>query len=260
MKRILCVSLRQGCGSTTISANLAQALVKINKHAIAVDIDPANLLRLHLGLPIANNEGWMHHFLINQSWLDACYQSPYKVDVLPFGYVPYSKHTFDNLMFVSALKNLEQGLSCLDESEHESWLVYHGLMNQLDCINMKDFVLSMDVVFVVLIPESINYNVLGQWLNDDPLAKILFEQNKLRFIANQYQPETELGRDFMLVLKQELGDLLSSVIIHRDISLMDCVANLSTIQDYAPRSLAAKDFQSLAFWCLSHLSSEAIKG
>ena len=31
MKRLLFVSLKGGCGSTTVAANLAQALVKINK-------------------------------------------------------------------------------------------------------------------------------------------------------------------------------------------------------------------------------------
>ncbi|PIB17748.1 cellulose synthase operon protein YhjQ [Vibrio rotiferianus CAIM 577 = LMG 21460] len=56
MKRLLLVSLRGGCGSTTLTANLAQALVKINKQVIAIDALPENLLRLHLGLPPPKSE------------------------------------------------------------------------------------------------------------------------------------------------------------------------------------------------------------
>lgn len=260
MKRILCVSLKGGCGSTTVSANLAQALVKINKSALAVEIAPTNVLSMHLGIPSSNEEGWMQHDLAQQSGIEACYESPYGVDILPFGHLSYSHLAELDTTFYPALMRLEHDLSRLDETEQETWLVYHATMHQLNSAQLHSFVLSMDVVFVVLSPDAINYSVLGRWLNDAPIAKALIEHNRLRFIANQYQPETELGRDFMLVLKQELGELLSSVAIHRDTSLMDSVANLSTIQDYAPHCLAAKDFQSLAFWCLSHLSSEAIKG
>lgn len=85
MKRLLFVSLRGGCGATTVTANLAQALVKINKQVLAIDAVPENLLRLHLGLPYEERDGWAARVLSDDVWVEAGYQSPQGALLLPFG-------------------------------------------------------------------------------------------------------------------------------------------------------------------------------
>ena len=85
MKRLLFVSLRGGCGSTTVTANLAQALVKINKQVLAIDALPENLLRLHLGLSFEERDGWAARVLSDDAWFEAGYQSPQGALLLPFG-------------------------------------------------------------------------------------------------------------------------------------------------------------------------------
>ncbi|MFA0071150.1 cellulose synthase operon protein YhjQ/BcsQ, partial [Vibrio breoganii] len=85
MKRLVFVSLRGGCGSTTITANLSQALVKINKQVLAIDASPENLMGLHLGLINEEHEGWAGKVLHNFSLFEAGYQSPQGAVFIPFG-------------------------------------------------------------------------------------------------------------------------------------------------------------------------------
>lgn len=258
MKRLLFVSLKGGCGATTVTANLAQALVKINKHVLAIDTAPANLLRLHFGLPNFTTDGWAHHLFKGLPWYEAGFESPQGAALLPFGQLsPEQRQQFDASR-EQYLVDLNKQTYLLDSADREQWMLFHAEMSDLNASYLTEAVASMDAVFVVVTPDAVSYTVLQSWLESNPAAEVLSKQGKLRFIANKYQPETEVGRDFMLVLKQELAGLLVPVIVHQDTALMDSVANLTTVQHYAPASQAAKDFQSLAFWCVSFLSSHQL--
>ncbi|EDP58477.1 cellulose biosynthesis protein BcsQ [Vibrio sp. AND4] len=252
MKRLLFVSLRGGCGSTTVTANLAQALVKINKQVLAIDALPENLLRLHLGLSFEARDGWAARVLSDDAWFEAGYQSPQGALLLPFGELNAQQKG----LFSQSYQYLQAiGHSTLQVNNSEQWQLFHGDISYLTAPEMHLFVESMDMVFVVMNADTMNYALLQPTLSHTPQIGNLIKLGKLRYILNQYQPETEVGRDFMLVLKKELGDALVPVLMHRDTALQECVANLTTVQHYSPTSQAAKDYQSLAFWCVSALSA-----
>ncbi|WP_394158245.1 cellulose biosynthesis protein BcsQ [Vibrio campbellii] len=253
MKRLLLVSLRGGCGSTTLTANLAQALVKINKQVLAIDALPENLLRLHLGLPSEEQDGWAKRVLNGGPWMEAGYQSPQGVTFLPFGQINDEQHSQFFHAHLHPLQQLAEATLEIDESEQ--WQLFHGDLSYLSAPNLAGFMASLDMVLVVLNADAINYSVLKNQFQHQHGIQALIEQGKLKFVLNKYQPETEIGRDFMLVLKKELGDALVPVMMHRDTALPECVANLTTVQHYSPISQAAKDYQSLAFWCVSTLSA-----
>lgn len=199
MKRLLLVSLRGGCGSTTLTANLAQALVKINKQVLAIDALPENLLRLHLGLPSEERDGWVKQVLNGGSWMEAGYQSPQGVTFLPFGQINDEQHS----QFSHAHHHLQQlAEATLEIDESEQWQLFHGDLSYLSAPNLAGFMASMDMVLVVLNADAINYSVLKTQFQHQHGIQALIEQGKLKFVLNKYQPETEIGRDFMLVLKK----------------------------------------------------------
>lgn len=252
MKRLLLVSLRGGCGSTTMTANLAQSLVKINKSVLAIDGVPENLLRLHLGLPFEERDGWAARVLTDEHWYDAGFSSPQGVDFLPFGELEADSRQRFYQNQSRTVTSLGQAL--LDVTEQSQWQLFHGEFWQISNIEWQDFVASMDMVFVVIKADAMNYALLQSQCQCNQVLRELMDSGKIRFILNQYQPETEIGRDFSLVLKQELQSLLVPVFMHKDTALAECAANLTTIQHYAPMSQAAKDYQALAFWCVSSLA------
>ncbi|CAH1591941.1 Cellulose synthase operon protein YhjQ [Vibrio jasicida] len=257
MKRLLFVSLRGGCGSTTVTANLAQALVKINKQVLAIDAVPENLLRLHLGLPYEEQDGWAARVLSGDAWVEAGYQSPQGALLLPFGELDADQKG----QFAQSYQYLQAlGRSTLQVTDAEQWQLFHGDMSYLMTPEMNAFVESMDMVFVVINADAMNYAALQTALSHSPQLSNLLDSGKLRYILNQYQPETEIGRDFMLVFKKELQASLVPVLMHRDTALAECAANLTTVQHYSPTSQAAKDYQSLAFWCVSTLAAATSQG
>ncbi|KAB0477582.1 cellulose synthase operon protein YhjQ [Vibrio chagasii] len=260
MKRLLFASLRGGCGSTTITANLSQALVKINKQVLAIDSSPENLLGLHLGLPYEENDGWAVRTLNRLNLFDAGYQSPQGAMFLPFGKLSFDQHfEFE--------KNKEQHLNSLVETtlnaradKGEQWQLFHAALSDLNNLAVHGTIDAIDMVFIAVTADAVSYSALQSWIQSCPFFDELLERNKLRLVINHYQPETEVGRDFMLVLKKEFGSILVPVLLHRDTALLDCVANLTTVQHFSPFSQAAKDFQSLAFWCVSTFSSHYSQG
>lgn len=251
MKRLLLVGLRGGAGATTISANLAQALAKINKQVLAVDMSPENLLQLHFGLPLGEKEGWALNLLLNNSWSDAGYLSPQGTQFLPFGRLNAQQLRQFLNQKERLISLLGQESLLVSQTQSELWQVFHGRLSDLA---QDSFIDSMDMVLVCMTPDAASYAALQHWLNTEE-AITLKKVNKLRFVINQYQPESELSRDLMLVLNTELDELAIPVVVHRDTVLYECVANLTTAQQFAPNSQAAKDFQSLAFWVVSALSA-----
>lgn len=254
MKRLLFVSLKGGCGSTTVTANLAQALVKINKQVLAIEMVPNSLLQTHLGLPQEEQEGWAKQFLTEKPWSQAGYKSPQGTFFLPFGHLHAEQlNTFSNhhSHYLSMLGDVTLQVS---ESNGEQWQLFHANLTELTNSALCSFVDSMDMIIVVMTADALSYLTLQSWMQKEEVSH-LHRSGKLRFLVNQYQPETEIGRDFMLVLKKELSESLVPISIHRDTALLECVANLTTVQHYSPSSQAAKDFQSFAFWCVSALSS-----
>ncbi|MFB9216699.1 cellulose biosynthesis protein BcsQ [Vibrio sinaloensis] len=253
MKRLLIVSLRKGCGATTVTANLAQTLVKINKQVLVVDLSEENLLRFHLGLTLSERDGWAARMLAEEPFIEAGYQSPLGVSFLPFGQLNDQQRATFSKVGGDVMSQL--GNTLLQVEQEEQWQLYHGELELLESPAGRDLIDSMDRVFVVLNAEAMSYATLQSQLQRNPIIAELLGSNKMRFLLNKYQPETEVGRDFMLVLKNELQSALAPVYLHLDTALLESAANLTTVQHHSASSQAAKDFQSLAFWCVSALSN-----
>lgn len=252
MKRLLLVSLRGGCGSTTVTANLAQALVKINKPVLAIDAVAENLLQLHLGLPFEEGDGWAARMAKQQAWNEAGFTSPHGVDFLPFGRLDNEFGSVTRHVDLQAFSQLGQNLR--EVANPSQWQLFHGELDYINQAALLNFIDSLDMMLVVLTADAINYTILQSQLENNRALRKLIELGKVRILLNHYQPETEIGRDFSLVLKHELQDILVPVMMHRDAVLAECAANLTTVQYYAPISQAAKDYQALAFWCVSSLA------
>ncbi|KDM90001.1 cellulose biosynthesis protein BcsQ [Photobacterium galatheae] len=256
MKRVAIVSLRGGAGSNTVTANLAQSLVHVQKDVLVVDADPVNVLRLHLGMPFSDTDGWASRICAAGDWHASGLESPHGVAFLPFGqlnqpllkrFIAQREASLSELF--SSLTRVKRG------EEREHWQLYHLVLSDLQWLTELNPSDQFDLVLVVLMPDAISYSLLQHHMGRFEAFADTDHQAPLKFVLNQFQPETELSRDFMLVMKNELGSQLSPVVLHRDMALMDSVANLTTVQHYSPGSQAARDYQSLALWCIALLSS-----
>ncbi|WP_188007445.1 cellulose biosynthesis protein BcsQ [Photobacterium damselae] len=253
MKRLLCVSLRPGCGSTTLTANLAQALCSMNKNVLSIDIQNDNLLGLHHGIPSDISDGWALNLLTQRAWNEAGFVTPQKLEILPFGQLTPEQKILFNTNRTDYINTLSNSLFHIETETQESWQIFHSLFVDIDEPSLENFIDSMDAIFVVLTPDALSYSVLHTWLLHSTMAQNLIN-NKLRFVVNNFQPEVEVSCDFLHILQHELKHLLSPVIVHRDMAILDSVANLTTVQNKAPLSQASKDFHTLSVWTISYMS------
>jgi cellulose synthase operon protein YhjQ len=68
------------------------------------------------------------------------------------------------------------------------------------------------------------------------------------FILNQFDPSLPLHLDVREVLREQLGDSLLPFVLHRGSVVSEALAEGMTVMDYAPHSVVAEDFASLAEW------------
>jgi len=78
-------SPKGGVGKTTLSAHVAAILAKRGHQVVALDLDPQNAMRLHFGLPIAYEAGFMAQLGLGSDWRAALVGTASGVDLLPFG-------------------------------------------------------------------------------------------------------------------------------------------------------------------------------
>lgn len=85
MPLILFTSPKGGVGKTTLAAHVAAIFAKRGQRVLAIDLDPQNALRLHLGLSLRDEAGYAHTLDQQPDWQDAAVDTPSGVRLLPFG-------------------------------------------------------------------------------------------------------------------------------------------------------------------------------
>jgi len=68
------------------------------------------------------------------------------------------------------------------------------------------------------------------------------------YVLSQFDPSSPLELDVREVLRQQLGERLLPVAVHRNAAVSEALADGMTVIDYAPNSVAAEDVMSLASW------------
>ncbi len=104
MPLILFTSPKGGVGKTTLAAHTAAILAKRGHRVLALDLDPQNALRLHMGVSIREEAGFLGVIDRRPDWRRFVIDTPAGVRLLPFG-------------AVEARQALQLGLALMDDPE-----------------------------------------------------------------------------------------------------------------------------------------------
>lgn len=85
MPLIAFASPKGGVGKTTIAAHVAAILARRGYKVIAIDLDPQNALRLHLGVPMREEGRFLGNITSRPLWRDCVMETESGVRLLPFG-------------------------------------------------------------------------------------------------------------------------------------------------------------------------------
>ena len=180
-------------------------------------------------------------------WNEAAFRSPSGTDFIPIG---------------NALQDFDAWLK-----SHPGW--FEKRMAEIDlqegfvicdCPDRRSALGSQilgasRLALVVLSPDALSY-ATGERTKREALsagAAAAF------FIVNQFDPTRMLDRDLEALIHADFREDCLPILIHRDESVREALANKETVFDYAPSCQAASDFSALAMWLIAHCAKEREK-
>jgi cellulose synthase operon protein YhjQ len=236
-------SPKGGVGKTSVTANLAAALVAQGRRVLLVDLDPQNALRLHEGMPPGEIAGCSRATLAGEDWRRCLFQAPNGVIFLPFGEL----NDTDTQAFENHLET------------HPTWLADN--LRSLG-LGPDDLVLvdtppgpspylrqALSVahrVLIVLLADAASYATIPQMsrlVDTYCLHRPDFQGSHL--VVNQVDTARHLARDVLNAMRSVYGDKVLAV-VHYDQAVGEALAHNENVFEYAPHSLAARDFTACA--------------
>lgn len=252
MRVVAVLGATGGAGATTTVAHLASALAAQQRTALALDVCPANALRLHFGMAWAEEGGWARHVLDGQDWQTAAWRDSQGRHFLPFGALDEGR----------ALAGLAQWLG-----ERPGWLrdrlgelqFEDGAVVVCDApaapSAWRDQVLAAaDLVLMLCAPDTLSYAHATRFVDRARHQGASGRASpEVAIVLNGFDPARQLDSDIALLLRTQYKPVFSPVLVHRDESLREALACKQTVFDFAPRSQAAHDHAALGTWALARL-------
>ena len=242
MPLIAFTSPKGGVGKTTIAAHIAAMLRQRGHAVLALDLDPQNALRLHYGVPIAMEQGFMTHLLQSQAWQTDIVKTASGVDLLPFGAMdPHrvidllAQISQEPKLLAAPLREMRslRGVVIVADTPPGSSAMLEALLPLMD---MACLVLQADAGSAALIPLVAN----GQVFGIGTLAGRYYERTGV--VVNQVQPGQRLSAAAMDCAVRALGDRLLGAIC-RDDTLAEALAHKRLLSEDDGR--AAEDLALL---------------
>jgi len=247
------VSAKGGVGKTTLSACLAMGLAP-GRDVIAVDLDPQNALRLHLGVNSAEIDGACRATLEERSWQTAVYRGGKgRPSVLPYGNInetdrdALEAHLSANPQWLTnGLRGLglgPQSVVVIDTPPGPS-------LYQQQALRAANFTL------VVIHADAASYATIASMetiLDRYCVGREGFAGSV--YLLNSVSAASALSRDVVRVVRSELGDRVIPVVVHQDEAVREAMAFDQPVLLYAPHGEATRDIQHVIRWFDQNLSA-----
>jgi len=231
--------LRGGAGTTSVAAMLADSLCHLGQSVLVIDLNDADLLRLHFNIPYASTAGWSTVTETPMAWMEQTYQVNPLLWVLPYGREAANGSQADNVT-PQWLGALPQQLLTLEGLPQ--WILLDLPVRGL---NYKALYEASILHLLVAEPDMAAHILLGQytgWLN------------QTRLLINRYNPALTASESVVIDWWQRYRSRLVPVSVHLDAHVNEALGHKMPATTYFPESSAAQSMRSLATWCLAHYS------
>lgn len=238
------VSAKGGVGKTTLAANLALALSQ-NRSVVALDLDPQNALRLHLGVGTHHIEGVGRATLEGRRWSSSVAPSTVpNLAVLPYGDLNESdRDAFE--VYVSAHPDwLSEGLGGLAGADVVVVDTPPGpSLYQQQVLRAAHFVL------VVVHADAASYATLSAM--EGLIERYCVGREGYlgsAYLLNSVNVGSTLSRDVVRVMRAGLGDRVLPFVVHQDEAVREALAFDQLVLQYSPHSEASSDIAQVVRW------------
>lgn len=226
MKIVAVVGVAGGVGTSTLAAHLAAGMVIQRRPALAVDLAPGNALGLRFGMDFRDTRGLMPQLMAGEPWHAAVFRSPGGVDFLPYGVAPRPvpvavAWTLERLREVQ----LPEDLTVVVDAGYGDTALQRDAISRA---HMTLIVVSADPMSMVALPGLMTQVRAGA-------------AGEVLVCLNRFNPSRQLDRDIAVVLRSELGAMLSPRPVHGDEAFREALARQQLVFDYAPSGQGAMD-------------------
>jgi cellulose synthase operon protein YhjQ len=243
MPLILFSSPKGGVGKTTLAAHVAAILARRGYRVLALDLDPQNALRLHLGLSIREEGGYLNLIDRGSDWRKSVIETPAGVRALPFG-------------VVDPRRVLELSAALLDKPDLlagpvREMLAEPGLVVIIDgppgpSAALSAVTMLADLVVVVLLADAASASLIPQIVSGRIYGRgtLVGRITERTVVAmNQVELDSHLSSAVLDSAVQAFGPRLLGAVC-RDDALAEALANQRLLTDEAGG--AAEDLLILA--------------
>lgn len=240
---LICVcSPKGGVGKTTLTANLAYSLARSGNKVLVIDFDRQNALRLHFGIALSDNRGFVPKATEQLDWSQSVLNVGTNLFLLPYG----NPSDEQARIFDDSLQHdpnlLTRGLSTL--------MNYPGLVIIADMPPGTSAALRAlsplaDLHLVILQADTASLSMLP-FIEEHRLTGSPLNQKAGQYVVlNKTDNRRQVSRDVASFLEDRLADNLIGM-IHRDESVVEANALQQSIFDFNLVSAAAFDIELLA--------------
>lgn len=240
------VSAKGGVGKTTLSACLAMGLAA-SRDVLAVDLDPQNALKLHLGVHASEIDGAGRATLEERSWQSAIYRGGKgRPSVLPYGNLNETDRDALEAHLSSHPDWLTLGLRSLGLGPQSVVVIDTPpgpSLYQQQALRASHFTL------VVIHADAASYATIASMetiLDRYCLGRSGFIGSV--YLLNSVSAASALSRDVVRVVRSELGDRVVPVVVHQDEAVREALAFDQPVLHYAPHGEASRDIQHVVRW------------
>lgn len=248
MHTITIANQKGGCGKTTIAINLAATIAREGRRVLLIDLDPQGHCALGLAVPEEQ---------IDLSIVD-CMASLVRGDAIELSRIIWQ--IAPNLDLAPARANLA-GL----EPEMGERTDADGMIRQLtrevairydycviDCpphfgLLMRNGLLAGDEI---MIPVDTGYfslhGLTKQLATVEQIAQRNGNKPVVRILPNQYDVRTKLAREILAELRGRFRNSVYETVVNFNTKLKEGASFGQPITEFAPSSMGARDFESLA--------------
>lgn len=242
MQVITLMSAKGGVGKTTLAANLAHGLHRRGYRTLAVDLDPQNALRLHLGMDAADTSGFIREGLSR----NVLFTSPHGVYFAPFGDVQADDLTLFEAFLaenpewlarsITALEPLGFDYVILDTSPGPNVFLNQALATTSTAL----MVVLADAASYATVPQA--FELIERHAKPNPRYRESF------VVINQQPVNGRLGHQVRSALANDREIPLAPVSVHRDSRVGMAMAYQQPVVQYAPSAMVSLDIEYLVDW------------
>lgn len=256
MPLICLASPKGGVGKTSLAAGIAAAIRASGRRVLAIDLDPQNALRLHLGMPIGDTGGFLAELQRRTDWRRAMRPTPSGIDLLPYG-----ETDMRGALATGALLEREPDLLAAPLRAmlaDPSMVVVadtppgasQALAILLPQASLVVAVLLADAGSTALLPEI----ETGRFLGRGTLGGLFAA--RLRIVLNQVDRHSRLSVVAAEAMAAHFGPRLLGAVC-RDDSMAEALACQQPVGTFDAGSAPARDITDIAAALLSQLAPSA---